>query len=212
MKKYKHCIKCGEIFYKTITASKNEWEKSKYCSRRCHYEYHREEKICPICSKSFVSLKCYSRKFCSMLCRNRSRPDRGGKIELICQLCGKKFIPLRRGFFGKNQKYCSKYCANLDKCGKNHWNWKGGKTGINYLMRNRKEYRNWRNAVYRKDNWTCQNCGEHCDSKNIVAHHIKDWDNFPELRYDVKNGIVLCRVCHKIRHQEMKILNKVKMG
>lgn len=56
----------------------------------------------------------------------------------------------------------------------------------------------WRKAVLRRDNSTCQICGK----KNMICvHHKKGWNDYPELRYDVDNGITLCRECHKLLHK-----------
>lgn len=38
--------------------------------------------------------------------------------------------------------------------------WKGGITPINAKIRNSKEYADWRTAVYKRDNYTCQGCGD----------------------------------------------------
>ena len=61
------------------------------------------------------------------------------------------------------------------------------------------EYRLWREAVYARDNWTCQECG----SRNGIylhAHHIKSFAKFPELRFALDNGVILCKVCHRKVH------------
>lgn len=60
----------------------------------------------------------------------------------------------------------------------------------------------WRNSVFSKDNYTCQGCGDHNypgrgGSVYLEAHHIKSWASYPELRYEVSNGITYCRDCHK---------------
>lgn len=39
--------------------------------------------------------------------------------------------------------------------------------------------------------------------KDIVAHHLKLFSEFPELRFSVDNGIVLCRSCHKKIHKDI---------
>jgi len=52
----------------------------------------------------------------------------------------------------------------------------------------------WRTAVYKRDKYTCQECGQVGHVLN--AHHIKDWLSYPELRYNVNNGITLCKKCH----------------
>lgn len=82
--------------------------------------------------------------------------------------------------------------------GPNHWNWQGGIDSINRVMRNSTLHKNWAKAVHEKCGWTCQICGY--KGKNIVAHHIKPWSHDFDLRFDVSNGITLCRSCHCRRH------------
>lgn len=66
---------------------------------------------------------------------------------------------------------------------------------INSKIRKNPEYYAWRKAVYKRDNYTCVECGE-CDGE-LHAHHIKSWADYPELRYDIDNGQTLCEDCHK---------------
>ena len=33
-------------------------------------------------------------------------------------------------------------------------------------------------------------------SGRLEAHHILDWINYPELRYEINNGITLCHAHH----------------
>lgn len=64
-------------------------------------------------------------------------------------------------------------------------------------MRNFKDpkYVAWRKAVYKRDGFKCQwpNCTK---TTRLNAHHIKNWANFPGLRFLVDNGITLCRYHH----------------
>ena len=87
--------------------------------------------------------------------------------------------------------------------GSNHWNWKGGISRANH-RRETLEYRKWRLKVYERDRWTCQDCGKHCGEKDIVAHHRQSFEEYPELRYEVDNGITLCRKCHLKLHKEIE--------
>jgi len=90
----------------------------------------------------------------------------------------------------------SKKISPLVPRGVKHHAWKGGVTPEHNRLRGSLEYIIWRNEVYKRDNWTCRICGIHCQKGNIVAHHIKKFSNFPELRFLVENGLTLCRKCH----------------
>lgn len=61
--------------------------------------------------------------------------------------------------------------------------------------RNCKSYQQWRNNIFERDNYTCQKCGKYGGELN--AHHKKPFKQFPELRYELDNGITLCVKCHK---------------
>nr|DAE22155.1 MAG TPA: NinG recombination protein [Siphoviridae sp. ctLsx2] len=81
-----------------------------------------------------------------------------------------------------------------------HWNWKGGITPQNKRDRTSYKYRDWRKRVFERDNYTCQICG--CRGGELNAHHKKRWCDYPDLRYDVENGITLCESCHRSVHKE----------
>ena len=71
-------------------------------------------------------------------------------------------------------------------------------------QRNMPEYIAWRKAVYERDNYTYQECGARGGSLN--AHHIKSWAHHPELRFDVNNGVTLCRDCHSKEHPHLNLI------
>ncbi len=78
--------------------------------------------------------------------------------------------------------------------------WKGGLTPINLKIRNSKEYAIWREAVFKRDDYTCQECGARSgEGKAVVlnADHIKPFAWFPELRLAIDNGLTLCVSCHR---------------
>lgn len=54
-------------------------------------------------------------------------------------------------------------------------------------------YKKWRLDIFRRDKFQCQKCKS---KRNIQAHHIQGWSKCPELRFDLSNGITLCKRCH----------------
>ena len=60
-----------------------------------------------------------------------------------------------------------------------------------------KQYIQWRKSVYKRDNFQCR--WPHCKSKQkLNAHHIKTWSDFPGLRFELNNGITLCKYHHNL--------------
>lgn len=79
--------------------------------------------------------------------------------------------------------------------GKNNPNWKGGTSQKEKVIKNSAEWRIWREAVFSRDNFTCQLCGKH--GGKLHPDHIKPFSKFKELRFNVDNGRTLCVPCHR---------------
>jgi transposase len=87
-------------------------------------------------------------------------------------------------------------------------NWRGGVTEERKLARGTQKYMKWKLAVITRDGFKCVRCGveqghvcECCGSRILLhAHHLKSFSEFPDLRYDVDNGIALCGICHWKEH------------
>jgi 5-methylcytosine-specific restriction endonuclease McrA len=93
-----------------------------------------------------------------------------------------------------------------------HHNWKGGVSDKNRQIRNLRKYKEWRDEIFKRDDYTCLECFK--KGVYIEAHHIKKFSEYPELRLDIGNGITLCKSCHnntKTREElfETKYLNKL---
>lgn len=148
---------------------------------------------CAVCGKEFRAVKDFKdrkQKYCSKDCWN----IRARKINK-CLLCGKDVVT----FNSVDKKYCNQKCRDLHyrertKGEKSHL-WLGGKTRQSKIKRTCAEYREWRMAVFTRDNFTCVKCKT--KDRTIEADHIKAQSEYPELIYDVSNGRTLCHKCHK---------------
>jgi len=78
--------------------------------------------------------------------------------------------------------------------GEKHYNWKGGAGTERHRLMQQLDYKNWRSAVFERDSYTCQSCGQ--TGTYLEADHIKPWALYPELRYAIDNGRTLCKPCH----------------
>lgn len=80
--------------------------------------------------------------------------------------------------------------------GSKNASWKGGVTPTNKLIRHSIDYKLWREAVFKRDNYQCVIGGiEH--GNKLHADHIKSFSEHPKLRLEVSNGRTLCKKCHE---------------
>ena len=107
---------------------------------------------------------------------------------------------IRQGNLGK-----LKNLSFLNK-GENHPRWIKDRTQLAKRQeRNDVAYQDWRKNVWIRDKFRCRMNDYKCSGK-IIAHHILGWSKFPELRYEVNNGITLCHFHHPHkRNDEMKL-------
>lgn len=86
--------------------------------------------------------------------------------------------------------------------------WKGGITSENIKIRQSIEFCLWREAVFARDNWTCQKCG--IKGGKLHPHHIQNFAQFPELRFAIDNGITLSKKAHREFHRKYGIKNNTR--
>ena len=65
------------------------------------------------------------------------------------------------------------------------------------LSRNIPGYSRWVSEVKELADYTCVKCGS---TKNVVAHHINNYRDFPDQRTAINNGACLCSRCHSLFH------------
>ena len=111
---------------------------------------------------------------------------KGGRPK--CVDCGKQL----RAYGAERCKAC--VCKG-DKA----YNWKGGVRNEHEKIRTSIEYREWQRAVFTRDNWTCQKTEQR--GGRLQTHHILNFSEHPDLRFDVNNGITLSVEAHRVFHK-----------
>lgn len=169
-------------------------------------------RLCLYCKKNERRIE---RKYCSRECfalaiKGRKSHRKGKTLE---EEYGKeKANKIRRKISvvlkGKKPHNLGKKMPQYS--GKKHWNWQGGRTKLNWQIRESLEYKIWRKKIFKRDNFTCRFCGER-GGGTLHADHIRPFDEILkeyhittldqaikcEELWNLDNGRTLCKKCHK---------------
>ena len=120
-------------------------------------------------------------------------------------------------YYWKGKKFSKEHKEKISESlkGEKSYMWKGGIIPLNKLLRMNSKWRIWRELVFLRDNFTCQNQNcEFCNNKIGVLlhpHHIKLLSFFPELAFDINNGITYCGEFHLKSGLHKNIKNKIEV-
>ncbi len=184
----KLCVLCGKEFSKPYNCSKKEWSQRKFCSADCQNKSRRGK---PSWNKDKET---------------NQIPWNKGKINCYSEET-KKLMGADK--VGKTTSDFQKQRVSESNRGERSHLWKGGITPLNKAIRTSTMYSNWRNQVFGRDNFTCQECGAR--GVWLEAHHIKSFSSLIgenkittleqamqcNTIWDISNGKTLCKVCHK---------------
>ena len=135
----------------------------------------------------------------------REKIGLGNKGKIVSEEAKEKMSKSKKG---KKQWWHSSTEFKKGNKGNKCFAWKGGKSDESQLVRGSIELKNWRKAVFVKDNWTCQKTG--IRGKTLNAHHIKNFSEFPTLRFDITNGTSLLKEVHEEFHKKYGKMNNTK--
>jgi endogenous inhibitor of DNA gyrase (YacG/DUF329 family) len=212
------CFMCGKEVYRTpsqLLLANNRY----FCSQRCAGEWRSENligekasnfknklktNVCPICKKPFTT---YSKMVvcCSIKC---SAIAKHNKSTAKCISC-KKIFERPKSYFkwhkerGNKRFFCSRKCFGNYKIGENNHNWISDRSKLKDPMKSLRwsnSMKMWRKAVFKRDNYTCQMCGDRSRKGHPVtinAHHIIAIKQRKRTATEISNGITLCEACHK---------------
>jgi len=188
------CNSCGKCFYKK--PSEININNTNFCSQKCYGKY---------ISKT----------------RTKNNNPRWNSVEIICDVCDKPFfvqpstISRKRGGY----KYCSNVCKSIAYSkkynGSNNNAWNDGITPLYTQIRNNPKMDEWKQAVFKRDNYCDWFSGCKSSRNNkLEAHHIfhfakllvkyniktlEDALNCKPL-WDINNGVTMLKSTHQAYH------------
>ena len=207
----KTCRNCGATYTRIQALA----EGSLYCSRVCQLAFQNKNarpkkqpkapartKECSVCLKA---IRHKGPKYCSPECKSRAVT-----VVIRCPLCLDSFKTDKK----HPSKFCSKGCSrkaqSIRQSGASSHLWQGGKTDEAARVRNHPLYKEWRQRVFSRDDFTCQCCLRTSASlegdgkQGLTAHHIIGFADDPKLRLKVSNGVTLCWQCHRDYHRTIR--------
>jgi hypothetical protein len=103
-------------------------------------------------------------------------------------------------FWGSYQQgHRCKECRYKNISGKNSPTWNANLSDEDrYHSRLYPEYKEWRQIVLKRDDYTCQAC--HIRGGKLECHHLNSYRGNRAIGTDPDNGAVLCQACHREFH------------
>lgn len=210
-KHVKKCESCGNTF-------KTARKETIFCGPKCKPQSQKRRVTvnCFICNRpkdiTLSRLSGYKNFYCSDDCKNEGysvlysgeNSIHYNTIEFNCHTCGASTKRWASQIDRSEYNYCSTGCKSEgDKkrfTGKGNPNYNPLKSDEDRITnRNFDGYPQWRRDVFERDNYTCR-CCEDNGGGNLIAHHILNYGEHPNLRVEVSNGVTLCTLCHKSFH------------
>lgn len=118
-----------------------------------------------------------SRQDAGILAYQNGKKDKAVKALILSAKTYNRFNPLKACFGERSGK------------------WIKDRSKLKF-KRSMTECREWSRLVKERDNFTCMNCS--IVGGELESHHIKSYAEYPELRFDINNGITLCVDCHRL--------------
>ena len=127
--------------------------------------------------------------------------DRKKHLEKLAEMKRGKPSPLRGKKRNIHWSKESREKMSIRLKGRTPWN-KGLRSKKYYeaeILRNSAEYTNFRLNVFCRDKYTCQVTGKRGGILNV--HHLYSFTDYPELRFELSNGVTLSKEIHNKFHK-----------
>lgn len=166
-------------------------------SKHVHTKKNSTQKNCAFCSEHFLAFnyRLERSKFCSTKCKLSDMH----KIVSI-KKTGTKHSPESKKKMSET-RLKSPYRGNL------HPRYAEDR----YSISDRTARKFWAKQVFARDKQKCLIANGTCSGR-LEAHHILAWGLYPELRFNINNGITLCHAHHPRGRAEEKRMAPVFTG
>jgi len=125
----------------------------------------------------------------------------------LCKcICGNEVIINGSNLRNGHSQSCG--CIFQELKGPNHPSWKPHLSAKDRARQRGPEINQWRKSVFAHDNYSCNICSKRGGKLN--AHHKDGWHHCKERRFDVSNGITLCKEHHAAFHKLYGISNNTE--
>lgn len=152
-------------------------------------------KNCKVCNTIFYAAPWEMKRrkgkiFCSKLCAYKGR-----ECTMLFQKGHKDLVPKeKRGHTEESKMKISKIQREKNKFRVPNL-LKIQKRDFKKKIRQSFQWKDWRGAIFKRDNWTCKECG--VKGVYLEPHHIIPLRSDVNKLFDINNGITLCRPCHR---------------
>ena len=190
----KVCSQCGVEFFKKSRFSLKWWKNAKYCSWTCSGKSK-------VGKPGGMRGKKHKLETIEKIRSNRHTEEAKRKVGLASK--GNKYR------LGTKQTEEWKRKNGERMRGERNPRWIKDRTIAmeKHRLRGTQEWTTWRSAVFERDMYTCQECGD--SGVYLEPHHITPLKVDIKKVFDVNNGITLCRPCHKLTMgKEMDFVEK----
>ena len=171
-----------------------------YVSTKNLGDHPRNTQSCGCKHKDIVNKDLTGQRFGRLVAIEQSQ-NIGDKTTWKCKCdCGNEVDVRTTHLISNAIRSCG--CIRDELVGENHPTYNPGKTNEERLKKRyilgKHTLDEFRNKVYRRDEYTCRVCGQVGETLN--AHHLDGWNWAKDKRFEVSNGVTLCEDCHNEFH------------
>lgn len=174
------CQSCGEKYQRMRPVRGTSC--SRACAGRLRRLKHTDERICPVCRKSFLAKAKSNKRYCSIACFNR-RGRRKADMVRQCNHCGRDY---ERQAGQTKRKFCSRECALAFNHGQKQFSLGLFQRGLSQKPTVDPK------LIFPR----CQRCGWDTEPQVLHRHH-KDRNRGNNATDNIE---VLCPNCHVLEH------------